>query len=195
MMKIEDPSDPTQEIEVYTQAELAEQVAAKDAEIQTARDEAEKYKKVSAEKTENFKHLNEMTETERASLSADKLESLKRAEAAEAKVTALEEKYNGDVQARIASDREKALAKYHGNNPELKKAIEENYALIAMEGTDTETINRRAEKAAAMYSGSVGRQNPLMMGFGGSAPSSKDASRTEAFLESDKGKKGMDMMK
>ncbi len=190
MLKIEDPSDPTKEIEVYTSEELAEKETA----LVVAQAEIERLGKVTAEKTENFKKLHEMTEQEKASLSAEKIENLKRIEAAEAKAASLEEQINGDAQKRIANDKETALSKFHGGNAELKKALEDNYELINMQGTDTATINARAQAAVNMYNGSVGRANPLMASYGGGAPVHKDVNRTEEFMKSDKAKNALKMM-
>lgn len=194
MMKIEDPSDPTKEIELYTRAELTEREAAKDVEIATAKAEADALRKVSSEKTENFKKLNELTAEEKGALSAEKIEAMARAEAAEAKLAGLEEKYNTDTQNRIKTDKETALAKFHGGNTDLKKVLEDNYELINITGTDTESINQRAQKAVEMYNGSVGRQSPLTASYSGGAPVHKDATRTEDFLKSDKAKSALKAM-
>ena len=186
MFKIEDPTDPTKEIEVYTQAELTERETAKDAEIQAAKAEAEQLRKVTNEKTENFRKLHEMSAEEKAGLSAEKIEAMKRAEAAEAKVTALEERYNTDTQRRIETDKETALARFHGGNAELKKVLEENYAMINMEGTDTETIQKRAQAAVNMYNGAIRGQNPLTASYSGGSPVHKEQTNSQEFQQSEK---------
>ena len=187
-----------EEIEAFTpeevQAQVAEVAKAKDEEIAKAHAEVERLTKISAEKTENFKKLNEMTEAERAALSAERLESLKRIEAAESKATAIEAKYNDDTQKRIDNDIASALAKYHGGDEKLKASLEENFKMINLVGTDTATIVERARLAAAMESGKSGRPNPLMAHMNGSAPKPLDKNKSEEFLKSEKGKAARRMM-
>lgn len=190
-MKIPDPDNEGQEIEVFSAAELAE----KDNELILAKQEVEKLKIVSAEKTENFKRLNDMTEVERNALSAEKIENIKRAEAAEDRVKKLEDQISGDTEKRITTDTENALKKFHGGDETLKKALEENFKIIQLEGNDTETINKRAEMAAAMEIGkNNANRNPLMASMGGGAPQIREKGRTDEFLGSDRGKAALAQM-
>ena len=190
-MKIPDPSDESKEIEVFTAEEVAAQKAevetAKTAEIEAAKAEAEKYKRVASEQTTNFKKLNELSAEEKAKLSGEQIEALKRAEAAEARVTALEEGIKTETKTRIETDTATALAKYHGGNEELKKILEGNFKIIALEGNDTATIQKKAEMAKNMYIGSQGgRPNPLMASMNGGSPAHQEKSKTEEFLKSEK---------
>jgi hypothetical protein len=195
--KVEDPNNEGQEIEVFTPEEVAakeaELVAAKE-EVAQAKAEAEKYQKVSAEKTDNFKKLNEMTEAEKATLSAEKIEALKRFEASEARAKALEDKINQDTETRIKTDTETALSKYHGGDENLKKALEANFKMIGLEGNDTATIQERARLAAAMEAGKSGRANPLMAPMSGDSPRMQNKSATDEFLKSEKAKEAMKRM-
>lgn len=194
---IEDPNDSEKEIEVFTAAELAakesEAVAAK-ADLEKANGEVSKLRGVLAEKTENFKKLNEMTEAERAALGSEKIEAIKRFEAAEAKAAALEETINSDKKTRVESDTAAALAKYHGGNEELKKSLEENFKMINLEGTDKETIEKRAKMAKDMYVGQSGKVNPLMASMSGGSPAHQEKSKSEEFLKSDKAAQAMKLM-
>ncbi len=196
-IKIDDPNNEGQEIEVFTQEELA----AKETELATARAEAEatkveveKYKRVASEQTANFKKVNEMSEAERATFSAKEIEMMKRNEAAEAKASALEAKINEDTTKRIETDTKNALAKYHGGDEKLKEILEKNFKMINLEGNDTETIIERARLAAAMEAGKTGRANPLMSPMNGSSPRMQDKSKSEEFLKSEKAKAAMKMM-
>ncbi len=197
-LKIDDPNNEGQEIEVFTAEELAAKAAevetTKNAELATANAEVERLKKVSAEKTENFKKLNEMTEAEKAAMSAKQIEDLKRIEAAESKAQALEDKINNDTKSRVEKDIETALAKYHGGDEKLKEQLKKNFDLINLQGTDTETIQERAKLAADMEKGKLGRINPLHSGFGGSAPKSADKNKTDEFLNSEKAKAALKAM-
>ncbi len=186
-----------EEIEAYT----AEEIEAQKGEAVTARKEADEAKAeverlnghLNMQK-ENFKKLNEYSEEERSKFSAEKIEMMKRQEAAEAKATALENKYNDDQKARITSDKEKALAKYHGGNAELKAALEKNFELINLQGDTTEIIEERAKLAANMEKGKIGIGNPLMANLNGEAPSIKNKGETEKFMESDKAKQALKLM-
>ena len=189
-MKIADPENEGQEIEVFT----AEEMNAQKAEAESARAEADRLQKVSAEKTENFKKLNEMTEQERASLSAEKIENLKRMEAAEAKASALEQKMNEENEKRVTNTKEEILARYHGGNAELKKVLEDNYNLIQLEGNDTATIQQRADLAVSMEIGkNNANRNPLTAVVSGGAPAFREKGATN-FTETDKGKAALAQM-
>lgn len=196
-IKVDDPNNPGQEIEVYTADELAvkeaEATTAK-AEAEAARIEADKYKRVASEQTQNFKKLNEMSDAEKAKMTAEQIEDRKRWEAAEARATALEDSINNDKKARVQSDTAAALAKYHGGDDKLKAALEENFKLINLEGTDKETIEKRAKMAADMYKGQTGRVNPLMASMSGGSPGHQEKSKTEEFLGSDRAAEAMKRM-
>ncbi len=196
-MKIEDPNNPGEEIEVFT----PDEVAAKDAAIAEntkaladAKAEVERLNQHTALQKDNFKKLNEMSETERASLSAEKIEAMKRFEAAEARAAALETKLNDDTKKRIETDTEKALAQYHGGDPKLKEQLEKNFKLINLEGTDTETIQERARLAKNMLVGSSEKPNPLYASMNGGAPRSEQKSKSEEFLKSDKAAEALKRM-
>lgn len=194
-MKVPDPDNEGQEIEVFTPAEIEARDKVKDDELAQAREDAEKYKILSDEKTQNFKRLNEMTVEEKAALSADKIAAIQRAEAAEDRVKALEEAHSTDTQNRIKTDTEKALEKYHGGNEKLKEALEANFKMINIEGTDTASIEERARLAASMEMGKNNdNHEPLMSAMrGGEAPKPRDK-EGKSFAEGDKGKKAFDQM-
>lgn len=190
-MKIPDPDNEGQEIEVFTAAELAEKETA----LVAANAEVEKLKGLNAEKTENFRKLHEMTEDEKSKFSAKEIENMARVEAAENKVKELTDQISGDTQKRITTDTENALKKYHGGDETLKKALEENFKMINLEGNDTETIQKRAEMAAAMEIGkNNANRNPLMASMGGGAPQQREKGRTDEFLGSDRGKAAIAQM-
>lgn len=203
-MPIKHTTEDGDEIDAFTSEEVKakdDAIAAKEAELatikaeaETAKAEVEKYKRVATEQTTNFKKLNDLTEAEKTALSSEKLEAMKRFEAAEARAAALEEKINTDTKTRIQSDTDSALAKYHGGDEKLKKALEENFKIINLEGTDTATIQERARLAASMEKGKADRINPLHTNFGGSAPRSQEKSKTEEFLKSEKAKAALKAM-
>jgi uncharacterized protein (DUF885 family) len=193
-IKIDDPNNPGNEIEVFLPDEVSAQVTEKETALAEARAEVEKYKAVSAEKTENFKKLNEMSEQEKAKYSANEIENMKRVEMAEAKAKALEDKINEDTTKRIESDKAKALAKYHGGDATLKEALEKNFTMIALDGNDTETIEERARLAASMEAGKTGKFNPLMSSMNGGAPTPPKNTKTEEFMKTEKAKAALAAM-
>lgn len=176
------------------EAQKAEAIATAQGELKAAKEEVEKYKKVSAEKTESFKKLNEMTEAEKGAMTAKELEDKKRFEASEARANALEEKINIDTKTRIEKDTANALAKYHGGDPKLKEQLEKNFNMINLAGTDTEAIVERARLAKNMLVGQSGGMSPLMAPMNGSGPRAVDKSKREEFLASEKAQKAMDLM-
>lgn len=193
-IKIPDPNNEGEEIEVFTQDEIATQLAERDTKLEEATKEVERYKRVAAEQGENFKKLSDMTADEKAKFSTEQIENMKRVEAAEQKVKDIEERYSTDTQNRIKADKENALKRYHGGDEALKKALEENYELINLPGDDTATIFERARLASAMEAGKSGARNPLMTHYGGGAPSTAQKTKTDEFLGSDKAKKAEELM-
>lgn len=194
---MDDPENPGTEKEFYT----AEELAAKDTEaanaktaLDAANAEVIKLRTVVAEKTDNFKKLNEMTAEEKAKMSSEQIEDRKRWEASEARANALEQSINDDKKTRIESDTAAALARYHGGNEAIKAVLEENFKLINLEGTDKETLEKRAKMAADMYKGQTGNPNPLMTSMNGGSPVQRDPNKTQEFLKSDKASQAMKLM-
>jgi septal ring factor EnvC (AmiA/AmiB activator) len=190
-------NDAGEEFDAYTADELAEQKA----EVETAKAEAiaakaevERLNTHINMQKDNFKKLNELSEEERNKLSAEQIETRKRVEAAEARAQALEDKINEGENTRMKTDKEKALAKFHGGNKELKEALEKNYDLINLVGSSSEIIEERARLAANMEIGKMGNANPLYGNFNGSAPQTQKKNDSEKFFGSDKGKAASAMM-
>lgn len=196
-MPIKYTNEEGEEVETLSPEEIAakdKEIADAKAEAETAKIEAANARRVASEQTQNFKKVNEMSEVEKAKFSAEQLEVIKRAEIAEAKAAALETDINTEKTKRIDNDKNGALARYHGGNAELKRQLEENYAIINLEGTDTETIQKRAKLAADMIKGSMGSGNPLMANLNGGSPRIKDQTKTEEFMKSEKAKQAQRLM-
>lgn len=188
---IDNPDKEGEQIDVFT----AEEMAAKNAELDTTKEEVEKYKRVSAEKTEHFKKLNDLTEEEKKQFTARDLENMARNEANEKKIQDLTDQISGDAQKRLDRDTAAALAKYHGGDEKLKAALEANFNMINMEGNDTATIEERARLAASME---IGKNNeshaPLTAAMrGGGSPAPRN-NGDKPFTDTDKGKAAMSQM-
>ena len=189
------------EIEAYTpeefqaaKAESEKAIAASKAELEVAKKETERLSRHISEQKDNFKKLNEMTAEEKAQYSVKEMENVKRVEAAEARAKALEDKVNEDVKNRINSDKERALAKYHGGDKTLKESLEKNFNMINLVGDTTDIIEERARLAANMEKGRIGSVNPLRAPLNGAAPSVQRETTKEEFFKSEKGQRGAKLM-
>ena len=191
MIKI--TTEEGKEMEVYTPEEVAEfqkQTEEHKTAAETARQEAEEAKKnvakmqgVLADKNDNFKRYKDMTEEEKSKLSADQVEAIKRADAAEAKATSLEEKFNADIKQRVETFKNKVINGYAMGDEAVKKQIEENMNMINIDGTDEETIHKKVDLAVRMMGDNKPKFNPFHQVINGEAPKAKDD-----FMETDRAK-------
>lgn len=184
-MKIEDP-ETGEEVEVYTKDEFDTQnTALKEAgEALTASQEAlEKAGKVSAQKTENFKRLNEMTEDERAALKANEVSLFKQNEMLEDKLNTMESKLDEDAKTSLQGKKDALLKKYHNGDEDSKKLLEQNWDLVSLEGVDNDTLAKRAELAASMSKISIENISPLNASIEGSAPNLTQVKEGEQKVE------------
>lgn len=180
------------EVEVFTADEVAAAAKVEADRVAAEKDtEIEKWKKVSTEKTENFRKYNEMTQEERDAHSANELELIKRNDK-------IEEDLKAEREARITrektdNDRTKnnALKSFHNDLPEVKTKLEEKYALLAgMPETTPEEISARATEAAKLAGISVDSRNPIYSSIHGEPPVYKE--KTE-YVETPEGKEAADL--
>lgn len=176
------------EIEVYSQEEFQAKEAEwakQNEEIKTsaeaARKEADEAKAIVdkmrldlADKTENIKRYRDMTEAEKEKLTAEQVDAIKRADAADARAAALEEKFNADIQQRVSDTMEKFIRSYAGDDKEIREKIEENMKLININGTDEKSIKQKVELAVNMMGESKPKYNPLFQMVNGDAPKIKE---------------------
>lgn len=189
------------EIEVYS----AEEVAARDKEVETfkteaeakakeateARAEAEKANRVLAEKNINFKRYQDMNEEEKKALTAKDIENIQRAEAAEKKALDLEQRYDNDKKAERESLKTKAIDAYSKGDEDLKKKLTENYDLVKIDGVDQDSIQRKVELSYNMLGLGKPKINPFSQHYVGEAP---NKGMEEKFADTDKGKAGLSAM-
>lgn len=170
------------EKEVFTAEEVAAQTkAAAEAEatrVAAEKDaEIERLKKVSAEKTENFRKYNEMTQEERDAHSANELELIKRNDKIEAELIAEREARLAKEKTENERTKNNALKGFHADVAEVKEKIEKSYAALAgMPETTPEEVQARAEAAARLAGISVESRNPIHQSFSGEAPRYKEKS-------------------
>lgn len=182
------------EIELFTAAELEEQKQAEVARVAAEKDaEIERLKKVSSEKTENFRKYNEMTEEERKSYDANTTNLLIRGDHLEEQVTTLTKTLAEKEERERLNDKTNALAGFHGGSEEVKKTLEEKYALLAaMPETSPQEIFARATEAAKLAGISVDSRNPIYQTVHGAPPVFKE--RTD-FTDTNEGKAAADVVR
>ena len=175
------------EVDVFTQEEVearakeeADKVAAtKDAEI-------EHWKKVGAEKTENFKKYNEMTTEEKAAYDANTTNLLRRGDALEEELGSVKKTLAEKEQAEKDYLKNSTLKKIHADVPDVKEKVEKEYAILAgMPETTPEEVTARALAAAKLAGVTIDQRNPLYISIAGEAPNHK---QSEQYTETPEGK-------
>lgn len=178
------------EVTLYTEEEVS--AKAKEAADATAAEkdaEITRLAKVSAEKTENFRRYNEMTEEEKKAYDANTVSLMKRGDQLEDDL----KKEREIREAREVADRDRtkntALKGFHAGSEDAKKTIEEKYALLSgmPEGTPEE-IQARATEAAKLAGISVDSRNPLYVSIHGEAPQYK---ANKEYVETPEGKEDL----
>lgn len=186
-------NDDGVEIEVAPVEKVQEVLSKKDADLKALADEKAKIERVSAEKTENFKKLNEMTQEERDAHTVNELNLLKRNEAVEAELAEIKTQLTQKEERERASAKVIAMDKYHVGNEDVKKTLEENYAKLGgMPEGSPEEVRARVAEAAKLSGISINSQNPLYADIGGDAPMPKDK---KEFIDTDSGKQAADMVR
>lgn len=157
---------------------------------------AQELERLNAEKTQNFKKLNDMTEAERAKFSAKEIENMKRMEATETELATTKERLAEKEQNEITSKRSAAFARFAGSDAELLKKIQENYDLLEkLDETNPETFKTRVEKAAQMSGITTQGFNPINSYWEGAAPSQqKPKDSKEEFMKSERAKDALKAM-
>ena len=135
-MAIEHENEDGTTITVFTkeevEAEATTRAQAEATRIANEKDaEIEKLRKVSAEKTENFRKYNEMSEEEKKAHSENEIIQIRRADQLAEELTsvktALQEK-----EAREKDYTKNSILKgFHGDKEDVKKNLEEKYAVLA----------------------------------------------------------------
>jgi hypothetical protein len=188
-MKIENAEG--KEIEVFTPEEVtaretaAAEAAAKEAsdrvmaekqkELDAVNAELEKVRKVSAEKTTNFKKYNEMTEEERKAHSENEILLLRRHDELEGEVGTLKTRLEEKDKNEKDYTKNSVLKNFHRGDETVKKAIEQNYAHLAgMPESTPDEIAARAASAARLSGITIDPINPLYTPISGEAPAYKE---------------------
>lgn len=191
-MSQEIENDAGEMITVYTQEEVEAQATERANKIAAGKDaEIEKLKRVNAEKTENFRKYNEMTEEERAAHSSNELTLIQRSDKLEAELAA--EKAARLEREQKEADRVKssALKTFHNDSPEVKEKLETSYAALAgMPESTPEEITARAQAAARLAGFSIDSRNPLYQSVSGDAPVYKE---TKNFTDTPEGREAADL--
>jgi hypothetical protein len=182
-------------IEVYTkeekEAEMAAAVAAAKEEVGKTVTEKEaeiaNLRKVSAEKTENFKKYNDLTEEERKAFDANTVTIMKRADKLEEELTQTKTSLAEKEQKERDYNKNSILRTIHSDDAKIKASIDEAYGKLNMPETTPDEIRARAEAAARLAGISVQSQNPLYQPYSSEAPNLK-SEKDKEFVETERGK-------
>lgn len=178
-------------------AKVAEAVAAAQAEGKTALEvkEAElaEMKRLNAERGENFTQYSKMTEEQKKAFDANTTNLLKREEALLTEVDSLKTTISKKEETERSASKNGALAAIHGGKEDVKKNLEEQYALLTgMPETTQEEINARASAAARLAGIQIDPRNPLYVPMNGEAPKYKE---NKEFVETPEGTQAADMVR
>lgn len=182
------------EIELFTQEEVAAQKQAEAERIAAEKDaEIERLKKISSEKTENFRRYNEMTEEERKSFDANTTNLILRGDKLEEELAAVKTTLAEKETKERENYKENALSGFHGGKEDIKSTLEEKYALLAgMPETSPQEIFARVAEAAKLAGISVDSRNPIYQSVHGTPPVYKE--KTD-FTETNEGKAAADVVR
>lgn len=111
----------------------------------------------------DFGKMNNLTEEEKAAKLANESELLKRIDLLQAEV-------EGTKTSQRDSLKNANFARFHGNNEDIKKSLEEKYAIINLPESTPEEIQARVEAAATLAGISVDNRNPIHQYVTGEAP-------------------------
>lgn len=182
---IDNPNGEGQ-IDVFT----PEEVAAKEAEAQAAKDalaardaEYKKLESIHASQADNFKRFKDMSEEEISKLSAKDIENIKRIEAAEDAAAAAHAKLTEKEQADADAKKATLVQKYTGGDKDLVAKFEEKFATLAGVADPEE---RAAAAAILAGIGIVPGVNPITQQFNGAPYVPKEQKESEQFLASDR---------
>lgn len=198
MIKVE--NEDGKEIEAYTaeEVEAAKEAAKKevaDVNLKAIADkdiEIARLNKISAEKTENFKKYNQMTDDEKKAYDANTTELLKRNDLTQAELEEVKTKLAEKETKEKEYTKNSILKGLHNNDEKTKKTIEDNYSYLAgMPESTPEEIAARAGAAARLAGIQVDPRNPLYSAFSGEAPKPKEEGKE--FSDTDKGKEAVEL--
>lgn len=158
------------EIDVVPSAEIE----SRDNKIQELEKALEEQKKISEEKTGNFKQFNEKTVK-----LEDELNSLR---------TVLNEK---EIREKT-SFKEIGFEKIARGNEDLKKILQEKYDLLSMPDSTQQDIDARIKSAAMLAGVNTNVVNPLNINPVGEAPN--NSQHSDDFLKSEKGQAALKAM-
>lgn len=135
-----------------------------------------------------FKKLSEMTEAEKSAMSAKEIELQERAEAHEADVKKFREEQAASLKKEVDARRERAITKLAGNDPELKKKIEDNYGrILDNDKAQTEEEIGKVVGDAFNMTGQP-KPDPVRAAMQGGGQGEAGAGEAGSFAESKEGK-------
>lgn len=183
-----------EEVEAAKTEAVTAAMTEKETELAKIKEDLAAAQRVSVEKTDNFKKFRDLSVDDKKAYDANTLEMMRRADKLEDDLT----KEREQRETRETSDRmrnkDNALRNFHGEKEEVKKTLEEKYALLTgMPETTPEEISARAQAAAQLAGISVeSRPNPLYQSANGEAPVFKEK---KEYTETPKGQEAADLVR
>lgn len=182
-----------EEVETAKNEAVTAATAAKEEEFKKLSEDLAKAQKLVVDKTENFKKFRDLTEDEKKTYDTNTLEMMKRADKLEEDLTTERTTREGREKADRDANKTKALASIHMDKADVKKIVEDNYAVLAgMPETTVEEINARAAAAARMGGIVLDTANPLYQTFTGEAP---QYDPNKQYVDTPQGKEASDLVR
>lgn len=196
-MPITHENDDGVEIEVFTADEVkaATEAGKKELEgvVETKEKELADLKKLNVERANNFSRYSKMSEDEKKAYDANTTELLKRDEEKAIELDQIKAKLAEKEVTERDFTKTNALKSIYGDKEDIKKTLEENYAILAgMPETNETEINARVAKAAKLAGITLDTRNPLFASMTGEAPQHKD---NKSYVETPDGKTASDLVR
>lgn len=165
-------NDEGNEEVVFTQAEIEAQIAEKEAALKAEFEKqlAEKDAHVK-EKLDQFQQAKKSVDIEKEEINSKVAEAMRMAE--EAKTTVAQAR-----ESELNARKEAIIVSLTGNDPVLRKKIEDEYSILSLPASTPEEINARVTKAASMAGINSNNFNHNLSFSGNFAPNVQ-ASRSE----------------
>jgi flagellar biosynthesis GTPase FlhF len=168
-------NDAGEDVEVFTQEELAEKESALkaqyEAQLVTEKEQRESAERKIAEKTNDLKRLRDMTEEQKKTYTAKELELMAQMENVQTEFESFKNQTEDYRKSTINNTIDKAIKMYSSGNEELANKIRENLEIINIPVNNEDDAILKVEKAVAL-SGNVVK-NPFTASFSGVAPKSE----------------------
>ncbi len=168
-------NDKGEDVEVFTQEELAQKEeelkAQYEAQLVTEKEQREQAERKIAEKTHDLKRLRDMTEEQKKAYTAKELELMAQLESVQTGFETFKSETEEYRKSSINNTLEKAIKMFSSGNEELASKIRENLDIINIPVNSEDDAILKVEKAVALTGNVV--KNPFTASMSGVAPTSE----------------------